>query len=270
MSPIENDQTPPCGDDEAKALREIEEAKAELIEAKEEIRDGLAHEEQGERHLEEAVKDLERARHEIHIKVDGEDYETHRREMTPDEIIREFGDVDPATHYLREKETNGGWLSFQGKGGILIPLHQCAEFYIASVGPATVSDVARQGGVAAFVSGLIELGYDPKTLPKNENHVFFDYQVLAGSHAGKRVKIGLVVPQDFPMTPPSGPFVSPRIHPFNPQPGTHPTGGVHQWPNFDQTGDQWQYWSRPFRNWGASKKTVAAYIAHVFDLWATQ
>jgi hypothetical protein len=36
-------------------------------------------------------------------------------------------------------------------------------------------------------------------------------------------------------------------------------------------GGQWQYWSRPpGPEWQAGKKTVAAYMSHVWRLWGSQ
>ena len=82
------------------------------------------------------------------------------------------------------------------------------------------------------------------------------------------------MPQDFPNIPPGGPHVSPHmqpIHPANDVP--HPAGGVHQShsaPFLKGAGGDWQYWSRPFVNWGQGKKTVSAYMAHIWRLWETQ
>lgn len=81
------------------------------------------------------------------------------------------------------------------------------------------------------------------------------------------------MPADFPMNAPTGPYVSPEIHPTNPQHGPHPTGGVHkdQAKVFDTTaGGAWQYWSRPFPEWQNSKRTVAAYMSHIWNLWDSQ
>jgi hypothetical protein len=60
-------------------------------------------------------------------------------ELTPDEIIREYGDRDPAKNYLvqiigAQKE------SYQGKGQIPIKMHNGMRFQIICVGPMTVSD----------------------------------------------------------------------------------------------------------------------------------
>jgi hypothetical protein len=66
--------------------------------------------------------------------------------------------------------------------------------------------------------------------------------------------------------------VSPNIHPIQAG-GSHPTGGVHteQAKAFKSNdADEWQYWSRPFSEWGTSKRTVAAYLGFVYRLWETQ
>lgn len=127
-------------------------------------------------------------------------------------------------------------------------------------------------GVEAFIDGLLRLGYCPESLPDNSDHVVFDYVVEHGRFSGTRVKLGLIIPGDFPLTAPSGPHISPDIHPINTS-GQHPTGAVHR----DQAatfqgalGGNWQYWSRPFSNWGNSKKTVAAYMSHIWRLWDSQ
>lgn len=83
---------------------------------------------------------------------------------------------------------------------------------------------------------------------------------------------GLIVPRDFPITPPSGPYVSSEIHPINTG-GQHPLGAVHkdQARPFDRgAGGAWQHWSRPFPDWATSKRTVAAYMSHIWKLWDSQ
>ena len=74
------------------------------------------------------------------------------------------------------------------------------------------------------------------------------------------------------MTPPSGPYVTPEIHSINTD-GEHPKGRVHkdQARVFDApTGASWQYWSRPFPGWAESKRSVAAYMSHIWKLWDSQ
>jgi hypothetical protein len=81
----------------------------------------------------------EKEGHEIRFTVDGEPCETERREMTPDEIIREFGGKDPATNYLVQIEGNHK-VSYQGKGSEPIKLHNNMKFQIISTGPTPVSE----------------------------------------------------------------------------------------------------------------------------------
>jgi hypothetical protein len=117
----------------------------------------------------------------------------------------------------------------------------------------------------AFVTGLIALGYEPVVLADKPDWVTFDYVVETGKHAGRKVRLGFVVPGDFSATCPSGPHVSPHIHPIGQQ-GAHPTGAVHA----SDFGGDWQYWSRPFPEWAKSKQTVAAYMSYIWRLWDSQ
>jgi hypothetical protein len=82
-----------------------------------------------------------------------------------------------------------------------------------------------QTGVEVFLEGLHGLGYKPITLPDNPNHVVIDYKVESGKLAGTKLRLGFVVPADFPMTPPTGPHVSPRIHPTHPHERPRPSAG---------------------------------------------
>ncbi|MFA5900531.1 MAG: hypothetical protein WC829_15635, partial [Hyphomicrobium sp.] len=113
----------------------------------------------------------------------------------------------------------------------------------------------------------------PTPLKGHDSHVVFDYVIETGPHAGKTFRLGLVVPVDFPMNAPTGPYLSPEVHPINAQSGPHPTAGIHkkQAKVFDAAaGGSWQYWSRPFPEWQNSKRTVAAYMSHIWKLWDSQ
>jgi hypothetical protein len=115
------------------------------------------------------------------------------------------------------------------------------------------------------MAGLLRLAFEPIVLAGKPDHVMFDYPVETGQFAGRKVRLGLVVPPDFPATPPSGPHVSPCVRPIC-QPGIHPAGAIHP----SDFGNDWQYWSRPFPNWATSKRTVAAYMSHIWQLWDSQ
>lgn len=206
------------------------------------------------------------------IFVDGEEYEAPRRKMTPNEIITEAAGKDPASHYLVQI-TKEGRISYEGKGNEPIKLKKGMRFQVISTGPTPVSDPNVSPGLIAFIQGLQALGYEPTALKGAANHVIFDYTVESGKFRGTKVRHGLVIPSDFPMTPPSGPYVSPEIHPIQPQSGPHPLFGVHkdQARIFDATaGGAWQYWSRPFPDWPGSKRNVRAYLSHIWKLWDSQ
>jgi hypothetical protein len=76
--------------------------------------------------------------HEIHFFLDGEPQETDKREHTPNEIIKDFGHKDPATHYLVRIEGHRR-ISYQSKGEEPIKLHDGERFQIVSTGPTPVS-----------------------------------------------------------------------------------------------------------------------------------
>jgi hypothetical protein len=252
---------------------DLQSAEAHLLRAEADLAIAQAAGRRAEHEMEEAVQEVREAElshHEIHFSVDGEDYETRKPEWTPNLIISEFGKKDPATNYLVAIHGTQK-TSFQGKGDEKIRLSECQAFQIISTGPTPVSDVT---GPAAFSIGLRGLGYEPTCLPNHPDHVVFDYCVDVGPFAGHMVRLGFIVPPDFPNITPSGPHVSPHIraiHPTNDIP--HPRGGVHQSQSgcFQQgAGGEWQYWSRPCADWAKCKKTVTAYMGFIWRLWETQ
>ncbi|MGB8723173.1 MAG: hypothetical protein WA383_20070 [Terriglobales bacterium] len=260
-------------DEVKQAEVDLKRAEAELGIAQRDEQSAQAAEQAAVTDIDAAVHELREAEahhHEIHFTVDGEECETRKHKLTPNQIISEFGKQDPAISYLVEIRGTHK-VSYQGKGDEEIKLHDCDHFQIVSTGPKPVSDCA---GAAAFVEGLRTLGYEPNALPNSPDHVVFNYPVEVGRFAGQTVRLGFVVPPDFPNITPSGPHVSPHvraIHPTNDLP--HPDGGVHQSQSeaFQKgAGGAWQYWSRPCADWGKSKKTVTAYMAHIWRLWETQ
>jgi hypothetical protein len=86
--------------------------------------------------------------------------------------------------------------------------------------------------------------------------VVFAFPVPTGRHAGQTVKIGLTG-ADFPINPPGGVHVSPRLQ--------HPGGSDH---HPSPLGSDWAYWSRPYPNWPASSRSVGDYLAFLRQLFA--
>ena len=109
-----------------------------------------------------------------------------------------------------------------------------------------------QAGAAGFLAALAGRGYDPAL---QNDFLIFGYAIEVGSRAGQQVRIGLQIPADWPLTPPPGPHVSPRLG--------HPHGAVHPSP----LGAGWEYWSRPAQNWAADR-SVRAYLRHLRRLFA--
>jgi hypothetical protein len=116
-----------------------------------------------------------------------------------------------------------------------------------------------------FAEGLRSLGFTPEL--RGGDLVVFDYEIEVGPLSGETVKIGLHVPGDWPMTPPSGPIVAPRILPLHPgQEIGHPYGGVHDNP---ELGSEGHYLSRPFPGWPQTDRSVCAYLGHIRHLFDT-
>jgi hypothetical protein len=118
----------------------------------------------------------------------------------------------------------------------------------------------------AFIAQLKAQGFQVES--KGDGRIMFSYKIPVGKLLGQEVQLGFKVPPDFPMTPPSGPHVSPRLHPLHPGNDIPaPFGGVHESPDF---GPDWQYWSRPFREWQSGKYSAREYMAFIRKLFADQ
>jgi hypothetical protein len=104
---------------------------------------------------------------------------------------------------------------------------------------------------------------------KGENKLCFKYTVPIGRFIGQEIMLGFTVDDQFPASPPSGPHISPQLLPINTS-GPHPNGSIHLSPAPNQFGDGWEYWSRPFKNWPSTDRTVKTYMKHIANLFATQ
>lgn len=248
---------------------EIEKTEAEVHKAAEEI-------EHASHNLAKAEHDHDEAKHNhgrvIHFELDAEPERTGRARWTPNEIIHHFGKKDPATHYLVRVEGGRKTESYEGLGDTEIELHDGMCFLIISVGPTPVSDSNNVIGVERFVAGLRDLGFEPATVPGRSDHIVFDYCVPTGCLFGRKVRLGFIVPSDFPLQLPTGLHVSPHIHPLSPDSRPHPTGAIHetQAVPFRAAGGDWQYWSRPCPRPVGADKPVAAYMRYIWQLWDSQ
>lgn len=112
--------------------------------------------------------------------------------------------------------------------------------------------VEPEVGAAGFLAALAAHGY---AVTRQNEFAIFSYAVEVGSRAGQQLRIGLQIPGDWPLSPPPGPHVSPRMG--------HPHGAVSASP----LGDGWEYWSRPAQNWAADR-SMRAYLRHLRTLFS--
>lgn len=201
------------------------------------------------------------------IYVDGEQYVVPKDPQTASQLLTLVG-LNPAEYYLKEIHGRASE-SYKDRAAEPIHLHENARFCSVFMGATTVSDGGSRKGASLFAEQLRQLGIEVTEL--SGGHLTFCYEVEDGKFKGKVVTHGVVVPQDFPFSPPGGLHVSPPIHP-NQSGGAHPRGGIHHSNSHGWTlPGTWQYWSRPFKGWSSTgRKTAATYLAFVRGLWSTQ
>lgn len=122
-------------------------------------------------------------------------------------------------------------------------------------------------GADGFAHELIAAGC---TVERTGDFVLFDYEVDIGPIDGALIRIALQ-PVDHPRTPPTGPFVSPRLLPLCPEGQPAPYGGVHDAHSrgFPDPDGNWEYWSRPFNEWADHGRTAQSYLnVHLRRLFA--
>lgn len=197
--------------------------------------------------------------------LDGEEYETDDKKLTANEILA-FGGLTPSNYYLLEMDGKRP-KSYENEGDKVINIKKHQVFVSVFIGPTPVSH-GQLSGADLFVDQMTKLGYQVEQL--GDGHIAFDYDVEVGKFQGQMFRTGLLIPPSFPLEPPSGPHISPHVHPCGAG-GDHPIGGVH--PSEDHAPrfkDKFQYWSRPFNGWKESPRNAAAYLAFLRRLWATQ
>lgn len=114
-------------------------------------------------------------------------------------------------------------------------------------------------GKIDFINQLKALGYNVQELPAD--FVTFEYEISVGKFKGQKVCIGLRL-NVLPNSAPLGPHFKPLLLPITGGGGQHPYGAIHNSP----LGPEWEYWSRPFRNWDQTDRTAKNYLAHINNL----
>ena len=115
-----------------------------------------------------------------------------------------------------------------------------------------------------FTNELQALGYQVQD--HGDGKISFPYTVPCGKFADQEIRLGFVVPEDFNLSSPSGPHITPKLLPRKTDGDKHPHDGVHDSP----FGDEWQYWSRPMHHWAKTGRTVKEVLAHMRRLFDTQ
>jgi hypothetical protein len=116
-------------------------------------------------------------------------------------------------------------------------------------------------GLNVLQQQLEELGYSTKI--EEGGFIVFKFVVPIGKFKDNEIEIGLQAPQ-FPLNPPSGPYIKPHLLPISGGGGSHPYGGIHQ---RNLPTSEFQYWSRPFTNWNNSSKNAKEYLAFIRTLF---
>jgi hypothetical protein len=120
-----------------------------------------------------------------------------------------------------------------------------------------------------FIQELRALGYEVDDSPvpqlQDTTVVRFSFRIPLGTSAGEDITLGFIVPPDYPMTCPSGPYMSPHVIPLNTSTTEPPYGGISDASgNF---GQGWQYWSRPYNGWAQGGRDARAYMHHIKHLF---
>lgn len=122
-------------------------------------------------------------------------------------------------------------------------------------------------GTDDFVAELQALGI-PDARVIAPGCVVWTWEVPTGPLLGHAVELGACVGDDYPDTPPRGPFVRPHLMEIGQQ-GEHPYGGVHPGPSHGFPDESWQYWSRPYQGWTNSGRGARCYLAFLRTLFDT-
>jgi len=113
---------------------------------------------------------------------------------------------------------------------------------------------------------LEALGYTPKVYQEQPNYadgfIAFNFKVPIGRFRGQEIEVAINATQ-FPLIPPSGPYISPLLLPFK-SGSVPPFDGIHQ---RQVPTAEFQYWSRPFNGWSDTQKNMKTYIAFLRTLF---
>lgn len=108
---------------------------------------------------------------------------------------------------------------------------------------------------------LKERGFE--TWMHTTGFVCFKFKIPLGKFKDKEIEVALDAKQ-FPLNPPSGPYIKPHLLPISGGGGTHPYGAIHDRKKPDAG---FQYWSRPLNGWKSNMDMddYLAFLRTLFD-----
>src|SRR5665213_662790 len=148
------------------------------------------------------------------------------------------------------------------------------HFSLERTNPCFLTINTLQMAKIYFINQLKALGINPQE--PSADKLYFEWTVPVGGNLSKRVLMGFIVNNDFPLNCPTGPHIKALDggwieHPQNIH--NHNFGQGWTYYPSDQPkefySEGWRYWSRPCPTWNCSDKSVKYYLAHIKNIMMT-
>lgn len=127
---------------------------------------------------------------------------------------------------------------------------------------------------ADFVNQLRVLGLNPQE--PVADRVYFEWLVPVGANTGKKVLVGTMVNDSFPVACPSPPHFKALDKDWKEHPNAVSDSNFGQsWPTYPEDNPDvsyqhgWRYWSRPCNEWASTTKDAKIYLAHLRKIMMT-
>lgn len=189
--------------------------------------------------------------------IDKEKFTIDNEAQTAAQLL-ELAKEDPAETTLVLKQGND---LTKFKDEDIVNLKNGMHFVVFHDGPTPVSYF----GPDRFVDELIELGYKPELIVASDNNkytILSGYEVLLGKFIGKKIDLGMLATNDFPMSVTSAIHVRANPQLFDKKDTVNNVRNITD----SVLGPEWRYWSINF-NWqkGASTRRLMSKINTVFQ-----
>ncbi|MBI4005732.1 MAG: multiubiquitin domain-containing protein [Gammaproteobacteria bacterium] len=194
---------------------------------------------------------------EIVFFIDKEKFTTDDKTQTAAQLLK-LAKEDPAETTLVLKKGND---LTKFKDEDIVTIKNGMHFVVFHDGPTPVSYF----GPERFVGELIELGYKPELIAASDNNkyaILRDYEVLLGKFIGRKIDLGMLATNDFPVSVTSAIHVRANPQLFEKQDTVTNVRNITD----SVLGSEWRYWSINF-NWkkGYSTRRLMSKINTVFQ-----